>query len=236
MANEKVIYFFGNAFPLNIRNEDAAANIGVPALDDHNAQSSRALQKKSAQISTKQSINVSNFRFENGFVLFVCFLDLFESDDAQVFETRVALLGRLLFQADGEPRDGRDGHFLQGSFPAQDDDGDASAADGLDDGRGVQVTPSVQNVAVDLDQLVADLQTAVFEGDAARIEAANEDGHDGTILVSGQAQAEAGRRQCASAGRRTIQIDSNYFALQVPPSFMDFFYSKQETRNGQKRG
>ncbi len=96
------------------------------------------------------------------------------------------------------------------------------------------MTPAVNDVAVDFDQLVAHLETAVFVGDAARIEAAYEYGHHGAVLVSGKTQAKARRRQTAPAGTRPVQIHANNVAFQVAPSFMDFLCSKEKRKEKEK--
>lgn len=222
-ANNQIIiqiitHLFRNTFPLDIRNEDAATDVGVTAFDDHDAQSSRTLIK--LDVKDRRNFLIRAVK------IIKIIKNLFEGDDAEVFESRVSLFRRLFLQGNGKSSDGRDGHFLEGSFPPQDDDGDAGSADGFDDGRGVEVTPPVQDVAVDFDQLVAHLETAVLEGDAARIETADENGHDGAILVSGQTEAQTHRRQGPAAGRRPVQIDSNNFALEVSPFLMDFLCSK----------
>ena len=38
-------HLFRNAFPLDIRNEDAATDVGVSTFDDHDTKSSRSLSK-----------------------------------------------------------------------------------------------------------------------------------------------------------------------------------------------
>ena len=137
----------------------------------------------------------------------------------------------LFFQCDGESSDGRDGHFLEGAFSPQGDNGDAGAADRFDDGRGVQVTPAVNDVAVDFDQLVSHLQPPVFVGNAVGIEAADENGHYCPVLVAGKTQAKAHRRQAAPAGRRPVQIHANNVAFQLAPSLMDFLCVTQQKKN-----
>ena len=51
----------------------------------------------------------------------------------------------------------------------------------------------MNDVAIDLDQLVAHLKTPVLVGDTVRIETANEDSHHRPVLVTSQTQTKTGR-------------------------------------------
>lgn len=133
----------------------------------------------------------------------------------------------LFLEGNGKSSDGWNGHFLEGAFSSQGNNGDTGTADRLDDGRGVEMTSTVEDVTVDFDQLVSDLKTSVFESNAVRIETANKDGHDGTIFVSGQTQAEAHGRQTTSTRSGTVQIHADDISFQVAPSLLNFFCIEQ---------
>lgn len=77
------------------------------------------------------------------------------------------------------------------------------------------MTPTVQHHAVHLEYLVADLQAAVLEGAALRVEAADEDAHLGSVAVAREADAQP--------GESLLQVHQQGGAIDVAVLLFDFF-------------
>ena len=88
-------------------------------------------------------------------------------------------------------REGPDRQLVDRTVCPPQNESDVGLREVLDQRRDVQMVPAVDDVAVHLQNGVANLDPAVPKGVALRVEAADLDAHLGPVLVSREADAEA---------------------------------------------